>query len=276
MTHIMRGAGLVVLALGLCLLAAPSSSTAAGDADGVKLTEAQFKALVEKAIADVDQGMKDWKDTKIKEKERKEHYRKARGAAVMIAAYAQAAEGNAMERATLRDTALKMAALIEKDNTKDARKILDEIKGGVKANPKADIKPVQFMPKHVKIEEVMKQFSSKPGGSMLEAKLLQNYLANKKVEKAKELPAKVLNEEYALMALQTAIISEIVGNHKPQKKEGKTEKDWKEYNTDMHKETLELMKLALADKKDGKAAFKTLTKLDSSCYRCHKIWRDSD
>jgi len=276
MSCIKRGAGLLLLALGIWIIGAPGSSTAADD-DGPVITEAQFKELVKRALENVDEGMKDWKDTKKKEKERKEHYRKARGAAIMIAAYAQGSQtaANAMEHATIRDAALKLATLIEKDQLPAAKKLVEELKSGVKPNPNVKTDKIKLMPKYVKIEEVMKQFSSKPGGSQLEAKLIQNYLTNKKLEKAKEFPTGKLDDEYALMLIQVAAISDLIKDHDVPKKSGKGAKEWKEFNKDMHKTTVELLKMT-AGAKDGKAAWKTLNKLDGSCSGCHKIWRDDD
>src|SRR5262249_34826479 len=138
MKHTQQGAGLIALALGIWFLAIPSS-TAGGGAGAPMLTDAQFNELVKRAAVDVDEGLKDWKDSKTKQTDKVHHLRKARGAAIMIAGYAQANMGsaNAKERASLRDAALKLAALIEKESLPAARKQLDEIKAGVKANPGA-------------------------------------------------------------------------------------------------------------------------------------------
>jgi hypothetical protein len=275
MIHMQKGAGLVVLALGIWLLATPSGAADSGSS-GMTLTDAQFKELVNRAATAVDEGLTDAQ--KGKKSEKADQLRKARGAAIMLAAYAQATQtdANAAERVALRDTALKMAGLIEKDNVAGARKLLAEIKSGVKPNPSADKKPIKFMEKdrYVKIDEIMKQFSSKPGGSQLEAKLLANYLSTKKFDKAKELPAKVLNDDYALMAYQNWIIAGIIKDHEPPRKQGKGKNEWKAFSDEMSKESEELFKLATGKDKDGKAAWKTLTKLDQSCYGCHKIWRE--
>lgn len=275
MTH-MRGMGLLGLALGMWMVIASDTDAQGGGESGIP--DDIFKKLVDKAVAEAEEGVRDWKDTKIKEKERKEHYRKARGAAAMIAAYAQMSmtNANAMERASLRDAALKLATQLEKDQVDAAKKTIAEIKGGVKPNPKADPKPVAIMPKYAKIEEVMKQFSSKPGGTQLEAKLIQNILANKKNEKAKEVPAKNLADpEYPLMIYQSIAIAELIKDHPAQKKEGKGPAEWKEYTAEQRKESQELLKIVTSSK-DGKAAWKVLSRLDQACYRCHKIWRDSD
>jgi hypothetical protein len=277
MTHMQKGAGLVVLALGIWLLATPSGAADAGSG-GITLTDAQFKELVNRAATSVDEGITDME--KGKKSEKADQRRKARGAAIMIAAYAQATQtdANAAERVALRDTALKMAGLIEKDNASGARKLLAEVKSGVKPSSSADKKPIKFMEKdkYVKIDEIMKQFTSKPGGSQLEAKLLANYLSNKKMDKAKELPSKVLNDDYALMAYQCWIIAEAIKDHEPAKKQGKGKSEWKAFSEEMAKESAELFKLATGKAKDGKAAWKTLTKLDQSCYGCHKIWREEN
>jgi hypothetical protein len=258
-----QAASVIALACGI-FLASVAHTGGADDNNTARLPDKQFNELVKRATQAVDEGLRDWKDPKVKEKERKEHYRKARAAAVLLAVYAQQSQtqANAVERATLRDAALKLATSIKDNRVADGRKQLDGIKAGLKPNPNADLKPVQFMPRHVEIEEVMKPFSS-----------FQNLMLPKGIQKKRALPNNVVNDEWILMLYQTAMIAEVSKEHVPPRRPGGGPAQWKQFNNDMRKEVQELIKLTGAPNFDSKAAFKALERLDGACSNCHRIFR---
>jgi hypothetical protein len=265
-----RGVGLILLVLGLGFLAGSGSPAQAPGSE--PLPESQAKTLLKRFIEMAEEGLKDAQSPKTKKDEKKEHVRKARGAAVLIAICAQDSmtPANAGERASLRDAALKLATLIKDSKFKEAQKQLDEIKGGPKMNPKADPKPVKILPKYADMAEVMKLYSTKPGGAQVEAKMILNNLT-KKVEKAKELPASIFTDEWVGMLYMTLLVGDLSKEHVPEKVGGKGVREWQQFNTDMIKETRELIKLA--KDKDTKGAYKALVRLDGTCSGCHKIFR---
>ncbi len=173
----------------------------------------------------------------------------------------------------MRDAALRLAATIKEEKYADARKQLEALKSPLKPDPKADPKPVELL-KQIDMLEVMKQFSALEGGLKLEKQLIKDVLDNDQASKTKTAPTTALNDDYLLLVYQTAMINELIKDHVPKTKEGKGPKDWAAYVKTMRADLEELA--GAVQKKDGKAAWAALDKVDKSCARCHKPFRDSD
>jgi hypothetical protein len=264
---------LVVLIVSICLLSGPGSAVGADDkALATALPEAQYKALVQRALDSAQKGLQGIQDPATKEKQKKSLLKQARGAAVMIAAYAQQSQtsANAAERAALRDAALRLAATLKEGKYADAQKQLEGLKSPPKPDPKADPKPVDLL-QHTDVHEIMKQFSPLLGGVKLERELIRDYLDD---SKDKTLPAKALNDDYLALVYQTLVIGELIKNHTPKPKAGKGPRDWAQYNREMQDGLTALAEAV--KKKDGKAAFAALNKVDTACVQCHKPFRDAD
>jgi hypothetical protein len=263
MTNAQRwGMGSAGLALGLWLVAGLGSGQAqigkdplVPDADYPKLVEQQIKVL-----QDTLKLLKDAKDPA----EKKKMAEKARCTSVLVAAIAQdnLAGKDGGQRATLRDAALDIAALVKANNLDEAAKKTAALKD-VKADGKAKTDKIKLFDVHIDLQEWMSQFKlPKAGGQGTEAQLLK--LGS---DKKKTIPPTSLNDQLLLMAYQSGMAAELAAEYKP----SKDVKDWLAYSTDMRKSSAEL-----ADKikaKDGKGAFAALNKLNTSCSVCHDKFR---
>jgi hypothetical protein len=262
-THLSwKWAGIAVLALGMWWLAGAETSTAADDKEApLPIAEADFNKLVDQNVKIIQKTLGETKS--------KVNTNKARAAAIMIAAYAQYGQdgASAEQRATLRDAALKLAGLIEKGKTDDAKKAADAL-AGLKADAKAKPGPVPILKQADvdKIDIIMRQFNiAAVGGYGIENhyKKLTGSGGTKK-----ELPAAAMNDDLMLMAYRTAAIAELVKEFKPDK----NAKDFQRFAEDTR-----LLAVALAQatkKKDGPAALAVVYKLTISCNKCHDKFKD--
>ncbi len=189
---------------------------------------------------------------------------KARVAALMLAACSQQdLQGpGAAKRATIRDAALDIAAMIKEKKYPDAIAHAKRLPN-LMVNATARKERVKLIGTHMEIDELMSQFrGSKIGGLGIEATL--DKLGGSKDGK---LPNSQLNEELVLIGFRTAVAAELTREHMPPK----DAKEWLGYADDMRASSLELAKAV--DAGNGKAAFAAVDRLNTSCNKCHLKFR---
>lgn len=254
-----RAVRIIVLGLVIGLVGLSQAQEGTGslvpDGDYPKLVDSQLKA--------VQDALKVLKDSKDKD-EIKKMKDKGRSGAVMIAAAAQdnLTGKDGQQRATVRDAALNLAALVKGEKFDDAAKLASELKE-LKEDPKAKKEKVKLFEAHIDLQEVMSQFKQpKAGGQGIE-KLLLNLATDKK----KMIPPAAGNDALVVTAYQIALLSDLAHDYLP----GKDKKDWDAWCVDMKKGALEMADKVKA--KDGKAAFTALNKLNTSCSVCHERFK---
>ena len=255
-------ARLALLVVGMGFLAA--GGTAADSKDSV-LPDSDYRKLVDYEYKVLQEAFKDLKAGSDK-KAHREQVRKARAAAAMIATCAQlnleGAEGQ--QRATVRDAALAVADALGKDKVAEAEKKAEGLLD-LKADPKAKTAPVKIFDAHLDLEELMSQFRQKAQGGLGIEKMLLDMGTNKK----KTIPPAQMSDQLLVTCYQMAVIAELTKEHTPKK----NPKNWGVLTADFKKYSLELADAIKAKEKDGKAAFATLNKLNSSCTQCHDEYR---
>lgn len=253
------GVRAIVLAVGLCLLAGPGT---AADSKDPAVPEADYPKLVEqqvKVLEDTLKVLQDSKDTT----EKKKMTQKAHCTAVMLAAVAQDTSAkDPAARASLRDAALKVAALVKAGKINDAAKQAAGLKN-IKPDPAAKTEQIKLLDGPINLEELMSQFKlPKAGGQGIESTLLKLG-----TDKKKMIPAAAMTDSLVNLAYLSAVAADLTEVHKVPK-DGK---DWVTYSHDMRKGAIELAETVKA--KDGKAAFVALGKLNTSCSVCHDKFR---
>ncbi len=254
-----RGVQTMVLAVGLWLLAGPGT---AADSKSPAVPEADYPKLVDHQLKVLEDTLKVLQESKDMS-EKKKMTQKAHCTAVMVAAVAQdtSAKDPAL-RASLRDAALKVAALVKAGKIDDAAREAAGLKN-VKADPAAKTEKIKLLDVHINLEELMTQFKlPKAGGQGIESALLKLG-----ADKKKMIPAAAMTDSLLNMAYLSAVAADLTEEHKP----AKDGKDWVAYSQDMRKGSSELAEAVKA--KDGKAAFTALSKANTSCSVCHDKFR---
>jgi hypothetical protein len=258
------GVRLASLALALVLLGGRGPG-AADDGKGPLVPDGDYPKVVEaqlKVLQDSIKAAKEAKDRTIL----KAMIEKSRCAAVLIAFVAQEnlAGKDGPQRASLRDAALQVAALLKAEKFDDAAQKAAELTQA-KLDPKAKLDKVKLFDMHIDLTETMSQFRMpKAGGQGIE-KLLLSMGADKK----KTVPSTSLNDPLLVTLYQTAIAADLSHSYIPPK----NAKDWLELCGDMKAGALEMA--GHVRNKDGKAAFKALEKLNTSCSVCHQKFREN-
>lgn len=258
-THAQWWAGTTLLALGLWYLAVGDRSHAADDkaTGGVAMSEDEFKKLVASSVKNIQKA--------LSEKPDKKNTLKAQTAAVMIAAYAQYAQGgpSAADKASLRDAALKLADTIAAGKVDDAKKQTDGL-AAAKADPAAKTEPVPILAKSkLDLAKVMRQFGPVViGGYGIEDRLKKmTALGNK-------LPEAQMSEEFVLTLLQIATIAALAKDNPPSKNPAGFVK---------LSEDFRVLATTVADAsrmKEGPKAAATLYKMTIHCNKCHDKYRN--
>lgn len=248
----------MVLTLGLWFLPAGEPGKAADAKDGgLPIAEGDFRKLVAHSTKVIQKALSDKPD--------KKNLDKARLAAVMIAAYAQYAQGgpSEQEKGTLRAAALKLADTIKAGKTADAKKQADAL---ATLKPDASAKPASgSLLKDAKMElgDVMHQFAATSEGGLGidgQLKLLNG--------SAGEIPKAKLTDELAMTSYQIAAAAELAKEHTPDKNPEQFKmmaENVRETAVDMAKATKD---------KDGPLALKVVYKLSINCNKCHQKFRD--
>jgi hypothetical protein len=186
-------------------------------------------------------------------------------AAFMIAAYAQNGKGDVVQRAALRDQALKLIKVAGTGKADEARKLAATLTMDYKGDPAAAHVAIVPLEKQLDLETVMRMFSgTKVGGFDLE-KDIEN------LGEAKGLDAAQF-EQAALLGDKVNMIGLIAHTYAPASDQGKkTKKAWNDIAAQMQNEASALAAAAHA-KKDGDVA-KSAKGLMGTCTRCHDIFR---
>jgi hypothetical protein len=240
------------LALGAFVL-----GTELAEGQEVGIPNDDYPKLVDYAVTGIKEALKDpTEDTNV---------RKARTAAVMLAAYAQTnlSGPDAALRATQRDAALKLADTIKNKKYADASKQADGI-AKLKADPNAKKEKIKLIDTHVKLPDLMNQFDFPPkGGWGIDRDLYAYRLGMKS-----KVPTRELNDKLMLIGYQVAVTGDLAHS----KQAPRDEKDWAQ-----HTGTIRIGGVELADavkKKDGEAAMNAIAKITTSCSGCHKAFRN--
>jgi hypothetical protein len=253
------GVRALVLTVGLWLLAGPGT---AADSKDPAVPEADYPKLVDHQLKVLEDTLKVLQDSKDMG-EKKKMTTKAHCTAIMVAAIAQDTSAkDPAGRASLRDAALKVAALVKSGKIDDAAKQAAGLKN-VKADPAAKTEKIKLLDVHANLEELMTQFKlPKAGGQGIESSLLKLG-----TDKKKMIPAAAMTDSLVNLAYLTAVSADLTEEHKVPK-DGK---DWVAYSQDMRKGAIELAETVKA--KNGMAAFVALGKVNTSCSVCHDKFR---
>lgn len=167
--------------------------------------------------------------------------------------------------ATIRDAALKVALDTKAKNYKGATESAKSLDFGVKADPKANVKPVDltkaFGKDGLTVDETMQQFK-KPVGFGVGAE-----------EEIKANAKKVVADPARATAIATRVLAlaEYSKVHNDGKAGAKLA-DWVKFTTDMEAGANDLIKAAGAkNNADIQAAFK---KIDGRCTACHNAFKN--
>lgn len=248
---------LLRIALSLVVFAALSNGRAA-DLKEVVVPDAEYPKLVDFSSQVIREALKGKPEKRLADK--------AQLAALMIAAYAQQnLDGaNGQQRATVRDAALEMAALIRAKKYAEALKLLEALPT-LRANPKAKKEKAMLFGMGINYEDTMVQFRQPARGGLGIGGQLEDLGANPDGK----LADKELTPQLATTAYLTAIVGELIKGYVPENK--LKVKEWQTYAHDMRQQAIALAEAAKG--KDGKAAFQALTRLNQTCEKCHKAFR---
>jgi hypothetical protein len=194
----------------------------------------------------------------------KKGQKRVRGAAFMIAVYAQNAKDNAPAMATLRDQALRLMKAGEAGKIDEAKALAATLRMDIKPDAAAKPGPVQWH-KQLDLEPVMHMFSNEKGGGFGMEKALED------LGEAKTLDAGQL-EQAALLGQKVSMIARVVHDYAPTSDQGpKTKKSWNALATEMQTEAGDLA--AAAQAKKGPEVAKLANKVSTTCTKCHDIFR---
>ncbi len=230
------------------------------------LPDVEFNRLVQEEVNLIQDGLKKYESETVKEKKDSEMM-KVRTSAILIALAAQGTKGGGDPRqlATLRDTALKLADSVDKLNMGEARKQADLIANfkELKADPKADVKPVDLRKSISELVNAMHVFApTDKGGEGIDKDLLTLGVQKKPL---------ALSDKLVMMAYKAALVAEVAQAHYDTAKDKK--KLWLSMSDDMRKYSLDLAETVKAKK--AKDAKNVLSRLISACNACHKEFRDN-
>jgi hypothetical protein len=245
-----------LIILGAVLLLLHPGSAA--DAPSPTVPDADYPGLLELSGGVIREALKGKPD--------KRSVDKARTAAVMIAAYAQQnlSGPNGPQRASVRDAALELAALIKAKEFDKALKQLDAL-ATLKANPKAQLAKLKLVGKSIEFDDIMTQFRQPVrGGLGIEARFDELGAGEGGV-----IPAKELDDALVRQALLAAVAAELTAEYVPEDKDKL--KLWQALAADMRQQSLALA--AVARSKDGKQTFLAVEHLNKTCAKCHKEFR---
>ncbi len=242
----------------LTLLAVAETGSAA-DSKSHVVPDADYPKLVKRLTKGIQESLKGGKPAD-------EAREKARTAAVLIAAAAQTKldGSDGQMRATLRDAALKVADAIKAGKYDEALKLADGL-ATLKEDPKAKKEKVQLVEDYITFPKLMHQFRPpKEGGWGIFGHLYKLQTDMKPV-----LPRGEINENFILEADQIALSADVALSNVPKSKP-------KEFTTNLEKLRQGAIDLAeaLKDKDAAKTAVEPLSKLTTTCFGCHKTFRD--
>jgi hypothetical protein len=247
------------------------------------LPSAAYRALMQQATARLDAQLKLLEGGKLDDDDRERAVGRARGLAVLMAAYAQSGNGevDAKRLATLRDYLLQLDAAVREGKLKEARDLYRKI-GTPAVRDKVDPTPRALHEAKERediVKLLMNHFKTRAAGGVgvepapkekthdgLEAAL---YLFAARPNDAPELKP----EELARLGHQTAVLAQLTRSLVPEKKEG--EKDpakWRQWSEEMREAALEFAQAAKDKKPDD--VRNAARKINARCTSCHRMFRD--
>jgi hypothetical protein len=246
--------GIFALGLGLCIvLASRGQGPALADKDLRQLVEHDAKAI---------------QTILGKPKFEKKALGKVKAAAVMFAAYAQAAAAEQKNDAlfALRDRALEVAKAAHEGKAEQARKLAAELSLDVKVPP--GIKPnLVALEKHIDIATVMKQFAADRFGGFSLEKAIDDLVESKGPADDKAAA------EIVRLAHKVATIASLARILPPESDQGnKTKAAWLGFTDKMQAVALDLAKVA-STRKDAEVG-PLADRLSQTCVKCHDIFRE--
>lgn len=186
--------------------------------------------------------------------------RKVKAAALLIAAYCQMSQDKVRHLPAWRDAALKLIAAV------DEGKVPAQIQLAALFSAKDESVEPRTGPlhKHLKLEYVMRVFSSPQVGGFGVEKDLET-LIDSKAPLADEEKNKAL-----LLAYKSLTLGHLIREYVPAEDEGKkTRKSWLEFAAQMHKASQGLVEAVNTGKNVSAAA----DKLALTCTKCHDVFR---
>lgn len=248
-----RGLGAIVLLLGLWLAMVGVGDGAQGGREQL-LPDAEYPKVVKRHAKAIQDALKNEPGADLVEK--------ARTSAVMIAAYAQQNLNgpDGQQRATARDTALKVAALIKAKKFAEASKLAGTL-GTLQADPGAKKERIKLIDDHISYGELMHQFRLVPDGGWG----IFGHLQRIQTKQYKEMPREEINEAFVLEMYQVAVSADLAHEHMHKARP----KEWEQYTDDLRKSAVEMAD-ALRNK-DVKGAPIVLSKMTTTCFNCHKL-----
>ncbi len=186
-------------------------------------------------------------------------------AAFMIAVYAQNGKDNVVQRAALRDQALKLIKVAGTGKADEARKLAATLTMDYQGDPAAAHVGIVPLQKQLDLETVMRMFSGiKVGGFDME-----NEIEN--LADAKGLDAPQF-EQAALLGDKLNMLGLVAHAYAPASDQGKkTNTSWNEIATQMRVDASALA--AAAHAKNAGAVAQSAKSLMATCTRCHDIFR---
>ncbi len=243
------GAGL----LGAALVLGARAGSGGGPAGNADLPKEELAKL----IAQDAQAVRDTlaKKTRLD----KRTARKAKAAALMVALYADA--GGLPE---LRANALKVVKLVTDGKGKQAAELAGKLSPAGKASGAAD--PVAWE-KQLPFEDVMHQFSGTGLGGFGLEKELGDLREDRGALTAEQL------ERVMLLGNKLALIARVADAYAAERAEGgmKTKENWLRLSANFRKASLDLARAARA--KDQAGTRMALDRLDTTCTKCHDVFR---
>jgi cytochrome c556 len=190
--------------------------------------------------------------------------KRARMAAIMIAAYAASARGDANKLAGVRDMALKVAQDAKDKKYDAAMKAVNNLKalrgnGGGKAD----------FPKELDVEDIMRPFAlPNTGGLGIEKELLG--LGRRPLGTA-ALNQK--SQQLTLFGYRAAVIAELAKRNPSEtaQKNAANRKKWDGWADDMSKAAVQFAEAARS--KNAQTLKTAAVKLNNSCSQCHEVFR---
>jgi len=250
----LRNTGLILV---LCLTAFAERASQAADPPGPLVPDAEYPKLVKRFAKGIQDALKGDPS--------EENAAKAQVAAVLIASAAQQNLGgtDGQQRATVRDSALKVVDAIKAKKYKDAAALAEALPN-LAADPKAKKEKVK-LDEQVTFPMLMHQFRPNAKGGWG----IYGHLYKLQTEMKPVLPRSEPIEPFLMEANQIALSADLAVNQKFKKQPDEYQKRLEA----MRAAALDLAE-ALRDKDAHKAAVAPLSKLTTTCFACHKDIRD--
>jgi hypothetical protein len=267
---------------GVWLAASPGGAADKAGEWKTFLDEETSLALIKRSVEAIqDEVKKPKKDAKAIRRSNK----RIQVHAVLIAAYAQTAKPSSGLVAAYHKAALDLVKAVRGKNPAQIKKVAGELekvkpsegdkfaatslnlyleeRGDVMEPFRLKLKGGDGIPRELQTNQKLKG----AGGNGIEEKI--RALAGRRKLTVAQMKKEAA--ELALLGNKTAVIAQLAHEWAPTKEGKKDPKDWRELSVEMRDAAVELSKAA----KEGSAdkVFESAKKLNSTCTRCHKIFK---